>query len=127
MIPQTQVPDYTVTEPPSKTWALDLATNRVGGTIDELEAVAQAAFLALQTPRYRHLIYSWQYGSELHTLIGKDEDYVLSEAKRMVMDALSVDSRITAIKDFAVTGKVLSFTLETIYGARRMETEVMSE
>lgn len=127
MIPAVRSPDFEFVEPPSKTWRLDFAGNRTGGVIDGLEAVAQAALLALQTERYRYLIYSWQYGSELQTLLGKDDDYVFSEAKRMIADALRNDSRIKAVRDFTVKNKVLFFTLETIFGSKQMETEVLSE
>lgn len=127
MIPAVRSPDFEFVEPPSKTWQLDFAGNRTGGVIDGLEAVAQAALLALQTERYRYLIYSWQYGSELQTLLGKDDDYVFSEAKRMIADALRNDSRIKVVRDFTVKNKVLFFTLETIFGSKQMETEVLSE
>lgn len=127
MIPSVRVPDFELAEPPSKTWRIDFANKRVCGIIDEQEAVAQAALLSLQTERYKHLIYSWQYGSELQTLLGKDSDYVFSEAKRMIADALSNDSRIKAVRDFAIKGGALIFTLDTVFGSKQMETEVLSE
>lgn len=107
----------------SKTWLLD-ASGHIRQSIDGLDAVAQAARLAIQTQRYEHIIFSWQYGSELHTLLGKPVDYAVTEAKRMIFDALSTDSRIKEIRDFSFSGGVLSFTMSTIFGSQRLSVEV---
>ncbi|MEG1429224.1 MAG: DUF2634 domain-containing protein [Hydrogenoanaerobacterium sp.] len=127
MTPKAQIPQFTPEEPPSKTWRIDFENNRISGYIDELEAVAQSALMALQTERYKHIIFSWQYGSELHTLIGRDDDYLFSEAKRMITEALSTDSRIKEVKDFVIKGKVLFFTIDTIFGSTQIGTEVKNE
>lgn len=115
---------FEISEEPSRTWKLDFERKCVTGYIDGLDAVAQAALMTLLTPRYKTLILSWQYGSELETLIGADADYADSEAKRMIRDALSVDSRVLGVRDFVKQGAVLHFTLDTIYGSRQIETEV---
>jgi hypothetical protein len=126
MIPEVEAADVDLAEQPSKTWRLDLENNRISGFIDGLDAVIQSAFMALQTERYEHLIFSWQYGSELNTLIGKDSDYAYSEAKRMIQDALSTDTRITGIRDFSNENGVIRFVIDTIYGSRAAQTEVKS-
>ena len=59
---------------PSRTWRLDLEQNQLSGMTDGLDAVTQAVFLALHTDRYRHVIYSWQYGVELDDLFGQPKD-----------------------------------------------------
>lgn len=121
MIPELRIDTAPVyLEPPSKTWRLDLLDGRLKGYTDELEAVGQAAMMALETCRYRHMIFSWQYGAELWTLIGKDPDYVFSEAKRMIAEALSTDTRITGVRDFTFTDKVIGFTIDTIYGSKNI-------
>nr|WP_319487234.1 DUF2634 domain-containing protein [uncultured Caproiciproducens sp.] len=127
MIPNIEAADVDLAEEPSKTWKLDLKTNHISGFIDGLDAVMQSAFMALQTERYEHLIFSWQYGSELHTLVGKDADYVFSEAKRMIADTLSTDTRITGVRDFAMKDNVIYFTIDTIFGSRAAQTEVISK
>lgn len=124
MIPEVEATDVDVVEQPSKTWRLDLANNRISGFIDGLDAAVQSAFMALKTERYEHLIFSWQYGSELNTLVGKDSDYVASEAKRMIADTLSTDTRITDVRGFSVENGVISFTIDTIYGSKAAQTEV---
>lgn len=126
MIPDITVTDAKIAEAPSKTWQLDLDNNRITGYIDGLDAVVQSAFMALQTARYQHLIFSWQYGSDLVTLIGKDADYIFSEAKRMIADALSTDTRITDVREFRMADGVITFTIDTIFGEKSTETEVTS-
>lgn len=127
MIPSVPMPELDEQPPVSKTWQIDYEQKRFAGFVDGLDAVLQSAYLTLKTPKYQYLIYPWRHGSELHTLIGKDQDYALSEAKRMIRSALSADPRITAVKDFVVHDGVLFFTIETIYGAASMNTEVRSE
>lgn len=114
--------DYS--EPASKTWKLDLKVGRIRGFIDELDAVAQSALMAVQAERYRHIIFSWQYGSELYTLPGKDPEYIFSEAKRMIAEALSTDTRITGVRDFSFQDGVVSFTIDTIFGSRNISKEL---
>ncbi|WP_283606482.1 DUF2634 domain-containing protein [Faecalispora anaeroviscerum] len=126
MIPEIEIQDTETAQSPSKTWRLDLENSRVSGFIDGLDAVVQSAAMAVQTERYEHLIFSWQWGSELNTLVGKDADYVASEAKRMITDALSTDTRITGVRDFSVENGVIHFTIDTIFGSRAAQTEVAS-
>lgn len=80
--------------------------------------------MAIQCNRYQHLIVSRQYGSELSTLVGKDPDYVFSEAKRMIADALSTDTRITGVRDFTFENGVIGFTIDTIYGSKDIRKEL---
>lgn len=126
MIPQVTLPDYEIVSQPSRTWRLDPDTKRVAGTVAGVDAVLQAAWLTLLTPRYRHLIYSWAYGSELDTLIGTDADFAFSEAQRMISEALLADPRITDVRDFVRDGGALRFVIDTIFGPKELETEVIS-
>lgn len=111
-------------EPGSRTWRLDLENNRITKSIDQLEAVVQAAFMALETERYAYPVFSWQYGSELRTLVGAEPEYARSEAVRMISDALLADSRIKDVRDFVWDDGVLYFTLETIFGLQTLSREV---
>ena len=76
--------------------------------------------MALHTDRYRHVIYSWQYGVELDDLFGQPKDYVCAELRRRITEALTQDGRIQAVRDFEFTtsGRKIgvSFTVNTIYG-----------
>ena len=79
MIPQVQddiKQDFTIETLPSRTFRMNHNNLTIIGTIDEIQAVEQAVFLILNTERYEWLIHSWDYGVELHNLIGKDVNIV---------------------------------------------------
>lgn len=105
---------------PSKTYKIDWEQNRIGDFIDGADAIGQSAELAITTERFIWPTYSWNYGSEIYTLIGKNEAYSISEMKRMIEDALSVDDRIKEVSDYVFTrtdkGISCSFKLKTTAG-----------
>lgn len=92
------------------------------------EAVAVWAFNALNTVRYRHEIFSWDYGCELETLIGQQYSAATkkAEAVRYVREALTVNPCITGVNDIRVEfdGRGLltvSCRIQTIYGPLQIE------
>ena len=90
-------------EYPSETYKIELSDDsqhRINGHTNDLEAIKQVVYLILNTERYEHVIYSWDYGVELLDLIGKPIPYVLSEIPRRIKDALMQDERIENVKDF---------------------------
>lgn len=102
---------------------IDYGTGQLTGRMVEgLEAIKVWIFLALKTPRYEHVIYSWDYGSELETLIGKSypKEYMESEVKGILEDCLLVHEHIKSISKVEVTtdGDALTveFTANTTYG-----------
>lgn len=113
---------------PSLTYAIDFEKGRIRGMIDELEAVKQAVFLILQTERYRYLIYSDDYGSELEGLIGRDPLFVQSEIKRRIREALMQDDRIEDVTNFRLQfngdSVLIRFTVISIFGEIEAEQEV---
>lgn len=113
-------------EEPSKNYRI--VGDRIVGTVDELEAVKQAVFLICNIERYDYPIYSWDFGVELKDLIGQDIDYIMSEAKRRITEALLQDDRIENVDDFEFElnkKKVhVTFTVYTNYGSFETETEV---
>lgn len=120
---------YEIEEQPSLVWKLNGNNDQIRGTVDEIEAVRQAAFCILNTERYEYMIYSWDYGVELEDLFGEPLSYVLPELKRRIAEALTQDDRITGIRDFlfdtSKRGIVNAvFTIETIYGEIQAEKEV---
>lgn len=120
--------DFSVEELSSRTFALDFDRERIAGMTDELEAMRQAIYLILSTERYQYLIYGWDYGVELVDLFGQPTDYVQSELKRRITEALAWDSRITSVEDFVfnVKGRRVGciFLVKTIYGDVRAERAV---
>lgn len=105
---------------PSRTYALDIDSGRIRGTTDGREALKQAIYLILNTERYAHLIYSWNYGSETNNLIGQPKDYALPEIKRLITEALLQDDRILSVEKFEFSTEkfkvLVTFTVNTIYG-----------
>ncbi len=103
---------------PTKTYKIK--DNRIVGFTDGKEALKQAIQLILGTERYEYLIYSWNYGSELNGLIGRQKDIAESEFKRRIREALSQDDRINNVDNFMFNydkdGVEVSFTVFSIYG-----------
>lgn len=132
MIPQVQDDlrqDFTFSILPSRTFKMNYNTNTITGTIDEVRAVEQAIYLILNVERYEWLIYSWNYGFEKKSLIGKPVDYCIPEIERRIKEALLQDDRITAVENFQFEvnnkKKVLTtFTVVSIFGPIFTETEV---
>ena len=82
------------------TWNLDeMSGTRISG----LDSLCQAIRVMLEVPRYRYPIYSWQYGSELDTLIGSGFSDVQQKAPTMIRDALLRDDRIEEVDSFTVS------------------------
>ena len=118
-------------EQPLTDYEIDFETGKLTGRIiSGLDVIKQRVRIILGTNRYYYPQYSWDHGCELETLIGKnyDLDYIKTEAKRMVSEALMDEDYIDSITDFdaAVDGVRLtvSFTMNTIYGSTEVEQSV---
>lgn len=88
---------------PSKTYYINRNTNRISGYIDDKDAIVQAIYLMLSTERYESVIYNWYYGTEFDSLVGKDRDFVKSELKRRIAEAILEDDRILDVTDFDIS------------------------
>ena len=112
----------------SATYKLDVDRACIRGMADKRDAVAQAVYLVLSVERYRYVIYSRNYGVELEDLIGKPKDYIMTEAKRRITEALLQDDRITAVERWqfeAMRNAVkASFVVRTVFGDIGVEKEV---
>ena len=131
MIPQVQDDlkhDFTFISIPSRTFRMNYNAENIVGTVDQIKAVEQTIFLILNVERYEWLIYSWNYGVELHGLIGQPIDFCIAEIERRIREALLQDDRITAVENFKFEvnkKKVLTtFTVVSIFGTIDTETEV---
>ena len=107
---------------------MHIEEERVMGTADGIDAIAQACYKILNTERYRFVIYSWNYGVELQDLFGKPIPYVFSELPRRIREALLQDDRVEAVDGFELShkgGDVLArFTVHTAYGDIELEKGV---
>ena len=115
---------------PSKTYRMNIEEETVLGIITKgLEAVRQAVYKVLNTERYKHVIYSSDYGVELADLFGKPMPYVIPEIPRRIEEALLVDDRITKVDSFDLQydkkGNVnCYFVVHSIFGNIEMERSV---
>lgn len=126
--------DFVLEEEPSLTYGMQVSDDiekdsTFLGTVDDEDAVRQAILKILNTERYEHEIYSWDYGVELQDLIGKPMVYVLSEIQQRVTDALTADDRIDSIEDFnaEVIDKHSIYISFKVITARHDEIEIESE
>ena len=110
-------------ERPEADYEVDLETGKLTGRIiTGLDAIKQWIRITLATDRYRYPQYSWEHGSDLQSLIGKNynKDYVESEVKRMLPEALLENESITGVEDIVCSydGDSLNITatVKTIYG-----------
>lgn len=104
MIPQSTFRNEPVQEieQPSRTWKIDFNKKRIVGMTDGLDAIKQTVFCILRTERFRYLILSFDYGNELHSVIGLSPLFVESEIARMIREALMQDDRITDAQNFSM-------------------------
>lgn len=101
-----------------------------GGIVEGLEAVKVWIWNCLHTERFRHAIYSWQYGAEYEQYIGQTitDEYLQSDCQAETEEALMVSPYITGITDFSAsmdgTTLYIRFTAETTLGNVEVETNV---
>ncbi len=120
--------EFEVEEEPSKNYQMDIYGETICGKIDGLEAMKQVIYKILNTERYQHIIYSWNYGVELEDLYGEPSSYVCPELERRITEALVQDDRIKSVDEFAfeIDGHAVtvSFTVHTVFGDIQTEKEV---
>lgn len=90
--------------------------------VEENEAIKVWVYLTLMTPNKQYPIYSWDYGSEVKDLIGKNYTKALTEAEaqRLIEECLLINPYITNVKvtETSFKDSVLSCNVQitTIYG-----------
>ncbi|GKH49062.1 phage protein [Eubacteriales bacterium] len=121
-IGETAVEETTEERQTSATYKVDFANGRISGRItDDIEAVRQAIHKILMTERFAYLIYSWNYGFELNTVLGQGESVLRSEIGRLLTEALTADDRIDAVENLSINiidkrTAAVDFTAVTVYG-----------
>lgn len=121
--------DITISRQPNFTYKMLIEEERIIGDVDDIQAIEQACYKALNTERYKHIIYSWGYGIELADLFGKPIPYVFSELPRRIKETLLYDDRVEDVRDFDLSNKkndVLAvFNVYTIAGVIRLQKGVV--
>lgn len=112
-------------------YEIDFDTGKLTGRIvTGLDAIKQWVKISLSTDRYRYTQYSWNHGHDLSELIGHkySQEYVETEARRMIEECIMVDGHITGIDELkiyvdkdTIRG---SFKLITTYGETEVEIDV---
>ena len=128
LTPDIKVPAITVlTIQPSRTYSLNFDTGEIRGMVDRRKAIEQFIRKAIFTIRFNHSIYTDAYGCEVRNLMGKgfSNEFLRSEVKRMITEALIYDSRISKVYDFDIRPNgdeiFASFTVDTIAGVITIE------
>ena len=129
MIPQRAINVELATEETIETSrTYKMSGNRIQGYTDGLDALKQAIYKVLNTERYEYPIYSFSYGIELESLLGKDPIYVQIELKRRIQECLLRDDRITEVDNFKfeVNGDEIkcTFDVHSIFGNFTASREV---
>ena len=123
------------TRPTTRTYKMDLQKKRIIGMTDDEEALMQSIWKMLLTERFKHLIYSDDYGSEIMARAMDTEltqEFLESDIPDLVEDALLIDDRITGISEvtwewIGRDSVHLSFTAYTIYGDLEVEGVIGNE
>ena len=120
--------EFAMEQQPSHTYKLDISRGRVEGITEDADALLQAVYLILSVERYQYPIYSYHYGVELVDLIGQPKDFVMSEVKRRITEALTQDDRINSVDswEFESTKEavIVTFTVHSSYGDIEAKKEV---
>lgn len=125
ILPSVEVPNFETENRinlPSKTYSLDIDTGDIGGKIDGLAAIKQAILKVINTSRFKYPIYSYDYGCEIHDLIGMDltDGFLMSELERMIKEAVEYDDRVDKVHSFNITTNrdniYISFQVDTVEG-----------
>lgn len=129
MIPSSNIStNLTVVETEEVNKTYKVYTDKIQGKIDGLDALEQAIYKVLNTEKYEHQIYSFNYGIDFQSLLGKDSIYVKMEMKRRIQECLLQDSRIESVDDFSfkVSGDeiVCEFVVTSKYGDIKVTKEV---
>ncbi|MBC3938290.1 DUF2634 domain-containing protein [Anaerotruncus massiliensis (ex Liu et al. 2021)] len=90
--------------------------------VEGAEAIKTWVWKALVTERARYEIYSWDFGSEVESLIGQPytDELKRAEAVRYVREALEINPYITEVTtasvDFDNGVLTIDVTVDTVYG-----------
>lgn len=127
LLPETDTVELDNVTETSKTYRI--VGDRIQGFItDGIEIMNQAIHKVLNTQLMMYEIYSFEYGIDFESLIGKDSTYVGIEIKRRIEDCLLDDDRISSIDNFEISftesSILVSFDVTTIYGDLTIEREV---
>lgn len=110
-----------------KEYGLDFKTGQLTGEIVEgIEAIKVWIWNCLHVQRFRHPIYSWDYGADLEQYIGQEvtQEFLNTDCEDEIRETMLVNPYITDIEDFSASFEkdrlLISFRVITKFG----DTEV---
>ena len=86
-------------------YGIDFTTGQLTGKIVEgIEAIKVWIWLCMHTERFRHAIYSSDYGTALDQYFGHvlSDEYINTDCESEISDALLMNEYIESIEDFEV-------------------------
>ena len=114
-----------------KEYGIDFRTGQLTGKIVEgLEAIKVWIWLCMHTERFRHAIYSADYGTSLEQYIGHmlSEEYINTDCESEISDALLTNEYIESIEDFEAVRNSdslnISFRVVTKFGSIEVDENV---
>nr|DAM81584.1 MAG TPA: Protein of unknown function (DUF2634) [Caudoviricetes sp.] len=114
-----------------KEYSIDFQTGQLTGKIVEgIEAIKVWIWLCLHTERFRHAIYSADYGTSFEQYIGHvlSDEYINTDCESEITDALLINEYIESIEDFEAVkdGEHLrvSFRAVTKFGSIEVDENV---
>lgn len=112
-----------------KTFKIDFEKKRLDGMTDGIDALSQAVYAMLMTPRYAYAIFSHNYGTDYRDLPNGDYIKKIAAIKSAVTDSLMIDDRILSVQDFEFTKNehsiFVKFLVKSIFGDAVFEKEMM--
>ena len=114
-----------------KEYGIDFTTGQLTGKIVEgLEAIKVWIWLCMHTERFRHAIYSADYGTSLEQYIGHvlSDEYINTDCESETSDALLINEYIEGIEDFEAVGISdglnIKFRVVTKFGSIEVDENV---
>lgn len=114
-----------------KEYGINFQTGQLTGKIVEgLEAIKVWIWLCMHTERFRHAIYSADYGTSLEQYIGHmlSEEYINTDCESEISDALLISEYIESIEDFEAVRNSdslnISFRVVTKFGSIEVDENV---
>ena len=85
---------------PSKTYRIDVNSQRITGSIDGKAALLQFIDKTFATNKYAWRYYNQNFGNEFDKLLGKSKGYIMARFPILAKQALMTDDRINDVHDF---------------------------
>ena len=123
------IEDLEVEQQTTRTYKMDMERKRIVGMVDGEDALRQAIWKMLSTERFKHQIYSDNYGSEIMDRAMDTElteEFLECDIPELVKDALMIDDRILEVSNISWRwigrdSVMIACDVYTIYGDMQIE------